>query len=149
MIIAKLEHNKKVSASKYQANYECLQARHSCKAHEGNEGKARYETLGKPRQKWVEFLQERHFRREYLSLGVPPLIGAQWMCGVRLTQGLRPGLCESIALTGLIYAFPINILYNFDALALYISAHRVGLYEKQKEPSPKRGRLFPTKNQPY
>ena len=41
-----------------------------------NEGKARYETLGKPRQKWVELLQERHFRREYLSLGVPPLIGA-------------------------------------------------------------------------
>ena len=41
-----------------------------------NEGKARYETLGKPRQKWIELLQERHFRREYLSLGVPPLIGA-------------------------------------------------------------------------
>ena len=32
MIIAKLEHNKKASASKYQVNYECLQARHSCKA---------------------------------------------------------------------------------------------------------------------
>ena len=51
--------------------------------------------------------EERHFRRKYLSLGVPPLIGAQWMCGVRLTQGLRPGLCGSIALTGLIYVFPI------------------------------------------
>ena len=35
-----------------------------------------------------------------------------------LTQGLRPGLCRSIALTGLIYIFPINILYHFDALAL-------------------------------
>ena len=65
------------------------------------------------------------------------------------TQGLRPGLFRSIALTGLIYVFPINILYNFDALALRITAHQVGLYEKQKEPSPKRGRLFPTKNQPY
>ena len=41
-----------------------------------NEGKARYETLGKPRQKWVELLQERHFRRKYLSLGVPPLQGS-------------------------------------------------------------------------
>ena len=36
-----------------------------------------------------------------------------------LTQGLRPGLCRSIALTGLIYVFPINILYYFDALALH------------------------------
>ena len=48
---------------------------------------------------------------------VPPLRGSKnvYQC---LTQGLRPGLCRSIALTGLIYVFPINILYHFDALAL-------------------------------
>ena len=42
----------------------------------------------------------------------------------QLTQGLRPGLCRSIALKGLIYVFPINILYYFvDAvsLELYVS----------------------------
>ena len=38
MIIAKLEHNKKASALKYQANYECLQARHSCKAQGASPG---------------------------------------------------------------------------------------------------------------
>ena len=49
---------------------------------------------------------------------VPPLRGSKnvYQC---LTQGLRPGLCRSIALTGLIYVFPINILYYFDALALH------------------------------
>ena len=76
MIIAKLEHNKKASASKFRlitspSGTALLQSSG------WNEGKARYETLGKPRQKWVELLQEWHFRREYLSLGVPPLIGAQ------------------------------------------------------------------------
>ena len=36
-----------------------------------------------------------------------------------LAQGVSPGLGRSIALTGLIYVFPINILYYFvDALAL-------------------------------
>ena len=39
MIIAKLEHNKKTSALKYQVNYECLQARHSCKAQGGMRAK--------------------------------------------------------------------------------------------------------------
>ena len=34
----------------------------------------------------------------------------------KLTQGLRPGLCRSIALTGLLYVFSINILYYFDAV---------------------------------
>ena len=34
------------------------------------------------------------------------------------TQGLRPGLCRSVALAGLIYVFSINTLYCFDALAL-------------------------------
>ena len=41
-----------------------------------------------------------------------------------LAQDVSPGLGRSIALTGLIYVFPINILYYFvDALALelYVS----------------------------
>ena len=46
---------------------------------------------------------------------VPPRWGSinvfQW-----LTQGLRPGLCRSIALTGLLYILPINILYYSDAV---------------------------------
>ena len=37
----------------------------------------------------------------------------------QITQGLRPGLCRSTALAGLLYVFPINMLYYFDALALY------------------------------
>ena len=62
---------------KIQANYECLQARHSCKA----QGEMRAKPDMKP---WVNTYktkkssdEERHFRRKYLSLGVPPLIGAQ------------------------------------------------------------------------
>ena len=58
----------------------------------------------------------------YLLLGkiVPPLWGSinvfQWS-----TQGLRPGLCRSVALAGLIYVFPIIIILDyFDALALYL-----------------------------
>ena len=61
---------------KIQANYECLQARYSCKA----QGEMRAKPDMKP---WVNTYktkkssdEERHFRREYLSLGVPPLIGA-------------------------------------------------------------------------
>ena len=85
-----------------------------------------------------------------LALGLCRPYGAQKKYVSMPTQGLRPGLFRSIALTGLIYVFTTNQLLGcFDALALRITAHRVGLYEKQKEPSPKRGRLFPTKNQPY
>ena len=37
-----------------------------------------------------------------------------------LTQGLRPGLCRSIALAGLIYVFTSNqLLVCFDGLALH------------------------------
>ena len=57
-----------------------------------------------------------------VSIGVLGLCrpyGAQKNGYQCLTQGLRPGLGRSIALTGLIYVFSINILYNFvDALAL-------------------------------
>ena len=103
-----------------------------------NEGKARYETLGKHRQKRIELRRSGTYPRKQMpqrintlrrkkprtattqtkcALLVPPLWGSinvsQW-----LTQGLRPGLCRSIALAGLIYVFPINILYCFDAVAL-------------------------------
>ena len=56
---------------------------------------------------------------EALALGLCRPYGAQKNVYKCLTQGLRPGLGRSIALTGLIYVFSINILYNFvDALAL-------------------------------
>ena len=64
---------------KIQANYECLQARHSCKA----QGEMRAKPDMKP---WVNTYktkkssdEERHFRREYLSLGVPPLRGSRYV----------------------------------------------------------------------
>ena len=43
----------------------------------------------------------------------------------QLTQGLRPGLCGSIALTGLSYAITTNqLLGYFDALALCFYQHK-------------------------
>ena len=54
---------------------------------------------------------------EFIRSGVPPLKGLN-KCIDYFTQGLRPGLCRSIALTGLLYVFSINILYYFDAVAL-------------------------------
>ena len=84
-----------------------------------NEGKARNGTLGKHGHKKIRAPQERHYNASICLglLGVPPLWGSIDVF-YRLTQGLRPGLCRSIALTGLIYVFPINILYYFDTLAL-------------------------------
>ena len=35
-----------------------------------------------------------------------------------LWHSRHPGLCRSIVLTGLIYVFPVNIFYYFDAVAL-------------------------------
>ena len=57
-------------------------------------------------------LQHEHL--PYVS-EVPPLWGSKnvWK---QLTQGLRPGLCRSIALTGLLYVLPINMLYYSDAV---------------------------------
>ena len=49
--------------------------------------------------------EERHFRREYLSLGVPPLIGAQDML-----IDYKPRACAlgyAGVSPGLIYVFPI------------------------------------------
>ena len=74
---------------KIQANYECLQARHSCKA----QGEMRAKPDMKP---WVNTYktkkssdEERHFRREYLSLGVPPLRGSMNVWGA-INPGLAP-----------------------------------------------------------
>ncbi len=76
-----------------------------------NEGKARNETLGTHRQKNKSSvgaaLQREHL--PYVSV-VPPLRGSKNMYQY-LTQGLRPGLCRSIALTGLLYVFPIILLF--------------------------------------
>ena len=76
-----------------------------------NEGKARYETLGKHRQKRNE-LRRSGTHSEHLPYvsEVPPLWGSikmfQW-----LTQGLRPGLWKGIALAGLLYVSPITLLF--------------------------------------
>ena len=49
---------------------------------------------------------------------VPPLWGSINM-RQQITQGLRPGLCRSVALAGLIYIFTTNqLLYYFDAVTL-------------------------------
>ena len=41
---------------------------------------------------------------------VPPLWGSIYV-DCLLTQGLRPGLCRSVALAGLLYVFPITLLF--------------------------------------
>ena len=71
-----------------------------------NEGKARNATLGKHRQKRIE-LRRSGTHSEHLVCGfafvrkVPPLWGSinVFQC---ITQGLRPGLCRSIAPLGLL-----------------------------------------------
>ena len=93
-----------------------------------NEGKARYETLGKPRQKWVELLQERHFRREYLSLGVPPLIGAQDMLIDYKPRACALGYAGVSPLQGSFTSF--QSLYYFDTLALVLCN---GFHEVKKK----------------
>ena len=89
-----------------------------------NEGKARNGTLGKHGYKKIRAPQERHYNASICLglLGVPPLWGSIDVFH-RLTQGLRPGLCRSIALTGLIYVFtpPNQLLCCFDAVALHLS----------------------------
>ena len=71
----------------------------------GNEGKARYATLGKHRQKRIELRRSGTTEHSFglchcrVAVGGVPLL--KELKGYRLTQGLRPGLCRSIALTGL------------------------------------------------
>ena len=84
-----------------------------------NEGKARNGTLGKHGHKKIRAPQERHYNASICLglLGVPPLWGSIDVF-YRLTQGLRPGLCRSVALAGLIDV-PINqLLCCFDVVAL-------------------------------
>ena len=52
------------------------------------------------------------------AVGEVPLLRSSKNVWKQLTQGLRPGLCRSIAPLGLSYVFPISILYYSDALAL-------------------------------
>ena len=83
-----------------------------------NEGKARYETLGKHVHKIKSSVGAALQRKHLLYVSeVPPLRGSKNVLTI-ITQGLRPGLCRSIALTGLIYVFAINQLFGyFDVLA--------------------------------
>ena len=78
-----------------------------------NEGKARYETLGKHRQKRIELRRSGTNSTSVgaLALGLCRPYGAQKNVYQCLTQGLRPGLCRSIALAGLLYVFPITLLF--------------------------------------
>ena len=77
-----------------------------------NEGKARNETLGIHERKVISSSVGAALEREHLSYvsEVPPLRGSMNGLG-KLTQGLRPGLRRSIALTGLLYVFPITLLF--------------------------------------
>ena len=77
-----------------------------------NEGKARNETLGIHERKVISSsvgaaLITRAFA---LRLGSAAPTGLKNMYQY-LTQGLHPGLCKSIALTGLLYVFPITLLF--------------------------------------
>ena len=78
----------------------------------GNEGKARYETLGIHEPKVISSsagaaLTARVF---VLRLGSAAPLGLN-KCIKQRTQGLRPGLCRCIALTGLLFVFPITLLF--------------------------------------
>ena len=72
-----------------------------------NEGKARYETLGKHRQKRIELRRSGTTEHSFglchcrVAVGGVPLLKELKGYRKRLTQGLRPGLCRSIALAGL------------------------------------------------
>ena len=72
-----------------------------------NEGKARNATLGKHRQKRIELRRSGTTEHSFglchcwVAVGGVPLLKELKGYRKRLTQGLRPGLCRSIALTGL------------------------------------------------
>ena len=81
-----------------------------------NEGKARYATLGKRRQKNKSSVGAALSVQAFvLDRGVP-LLKELKGCRKRLTQGLRPGLCRSIALAGLFYDTITQLLCCFDEL---------------------------------
>ena len=85
-----------------------------------NEGKARNETLGTHRQKQIELQQGAALtaRAFVLDMKSAAPLGLN-KCVTMITQGLRPGLCRSIALTGIIYVLTANQLFCcFDTLTL-------------------------------
>ena len=88
----------------------------------GNEGKARYATLGKHRQKRIELRRSGTTEHSFglchcrVAVGGVPLLKELKGCRKRLTQGLRAGLCRSIALTGLFYDTITQLLCCFDEL---------------------------------
>ena len=87
-----------------------------------NEGKARYATLGKHRQKRIELRRSGTTEHSFglchcrVAVGGVPLLKELKGYRKRLTQGLRPGLCRSIALTGLFYDTITQLLCCFDEL---------------------------------
>ena len=93
-----------------------------------NEGKARNATLGKHRQERIELRRSGTFSASICRGVVPPLQGSINVF-LRLTQGLRPGLCRSIALAGLFADWPdspsIICRSNYYSVPLFVLA--VGL----------------------
>ena len=73
-----------------------------------NEGKARYETLGRHEPKVIS--SSGGAALYVLRLGSAAPSGLN-KCIKQQTQGLRPGLCRCIALTGLLFVFPITLLF--------------------------------------
>ena len=81
-----------------------------------NEGKARNETLGVHTDKSRMSSAGAALQREHLPYvsEVPPLWGSINVLTI-ITQGLRPGLCRSIALTGLFY-----VLINYWLVLMHL-----------------------------
>ena len=103
---------------KFQGNCIKIQAHYECRRHD---------TPAKPRVQWgqspkwnpgytrtksnIELRRSGTITRAFaLRLGSAAPTGLKNMYQY-LTQGLRPGLCKSIALTGLLYVFPITLLF--------------------------------------
>ena len=88
-----------------------------------NEGKARNETLGKHRQERIELRRSGTFGASICHGVVPPLQGSMNVF-LRLTQGLRPGLCRSIALAGLLVdwlnSLSIICRSNYYSVSLFV-----------------------------
>ena len=93
-----------------------------------NEGKARNETLGKHRQERIELRRSGTFSASICRGVVPPLQGSINVF-LRLTQGLRPGLCRSIALAGLLadWLNSLSIICRSNYCSVSLFALAVGL----------------------
>ena len=93
-----------------------------------NEGKARNATLGKHRQERIELRRSGTFGASVCRGVVPPLQGSINVF-LRLTQGLRPGICRSIALAGLFADWPDapSIICRSNYYSVSLFAFVVGL----------------------